>query len=104
MDIQVGFEGGRFFMATTNIVKWGNSQGIRLPKHLLDSVNLSDNDIVEIIAENDSSIIKKANPKRHRTLKERLAGFDETYVFADWNTGAPIGREIFWEPGGSDDI
>ena len=36
----------------TNIVKWGNSQGIRLPKMLLDSVNLTDSDTVDITVEN----------------------------------------------------
>ncbi|WP_408626117.1 AbrB/MazE/SpoVT family DNA-binding domain-containing protein [Acetobacterium woodii] len=32
----------------TTIIKVGNSQGIRLPKHILDSVDLSDADAVEV--------------------------------------------------------
>jgi len=44
----------------TTIVKWGNSQVIRLPKILLNSVNLTDSDTVDIIVENESIIIKKA--------------------------------------------
>ena len=84
-------------MATTNIVKWGNSQGVRLPRHLLDSVNLSDNDTVEVTVEKDSIVIRKASGGKHKTLKERLAGFDGTYVFEEWNTGTPVGEERFWE-------
>jgi antitoxin MazE len=91
-------------MATTNIVKWGNSQGIRLPRHLLDSVHLSDNDMVEIITQNDSIIIKKAANKKHKTLKERLAGYNGNYVFEEWDTGAPVGKERFWEEGNSNGL
>lgn len=79
----------------TTIVKWGNSQGIRLPKTLLDSVNLTDNDTVDVIAENGNIIIKKSeNKKPHKTIKERLAGFAGVYVAEEWDTGAPVGREV----------
>ena len=84
-------------MPTANIVKWGNSRAIRLSRTLLDSVNLSDNDTVEIIVENNSIIITKANKRKHRTLKERLEGFAGEYVGEEWDTGAPVGRERFWE-------
>lgn len=80
----------------TTIVKWGNSQGIRLPKPLLESANLSDNDTVEVIAKNNSLIIKKLEPKRaHKTLKERLAGFNGEYSFEEWDTGRPVGKEVW---------
>ena len=81
---------------TTTIVKWGNSQGVRLPKYLLDSVKLTDNDTVEVVAENDNIIIKKITVKRpHKTLKERLEGFEGEYIFEEWDTGAPVGREVW---------
>ena len=81
----------------TTIVKWGNSQGIRLPKYLLDSVNLSDNDTVDVTAEGDIIVIRKAEPKRrHRTLKERLEGVDTSkYVWEEWDTGKPVGNEVW---------
>lgn len=78
----------------TNIVKWGNSQGIRLPKYLLDSVHISDNDTVEVITENDSIVIKKLDNK-HKTIQERFKDFDGTYepIEVDW--GKPVGNEIW---------
>lgn len=80
----------------TTIVKWGNSQGIRLPKLLLDSANLSENDTVEVIAENNSIIIKKSEGKRaYKTIQERFEDFDGEYepVAVDW--GRPAGNEIW---------
>jgi antitoxin MazE len=71
----------------TNIVKWGNSQGIRLPKMLLDRVNLTESDIVDITVENGNIIIKKAeNKKQYKTIQERFKDFNEEYepIDIDW--------------------
>lgn len=77
------------------IQKWGNSQAIRLPKAILDTAQLGENEPVQIIAERDKIIIKKAATTKHRTLAERLEGFDGEYVFKEWDTGAPTGREAW---------
>ena len=93
---------------TTNITKWGNSQGIRLPKVLLDNVNMSENDTVEVLAENGVIIIKKAKPaKQYKSLKQHLEEFygediedilkkaDEEDSSSEINWGRPKGREIW---------
>jgi antitoxin MazE len=81
----------------TTIVKWGNSQGIRLPKFLLDSVNLSDHDTVEVTATEDTIIIKKAGSERKReTIEEIFAGYDGGFFQTeemDW--GDPQGNEVW---------
>jgi len=80
----------------TSIVKRGNGQEILLPKLLLESVHLADGEIVDITAENDSIIIKKSDKKRiHRTFEERIANFSGDYVFTEWDTGPPVGNEIW---------
>lgn len=33
----------------------------------------------------------------HRTFEDRIAGFDGEYVFEEWDTGEPVGKERFWE-------
>ena len=38
---------------TTTIQKWGNSQGVRIPKILLDTVKWSENEEIVIIVKND---------------------------------------------------
>lgn len=57
------------------IQKWGNSQGIRLPKTLLDALGLKERDSVELIQQEDSITIRKAKGTQHRTLEERLTAF-----------------------------
>jgi antitoxin MazE len=83
------------------IVKWGNSQGIRIPKVFLENINISENEPVDVILENEKIIIKKADSKRHKTIKERLVefygtDFGQTHIEPkeiDW--GEPMGREIW---------
>ena len=77
------------------IQKWGNSQAIRLPKALLEIASLKENEQVQIFAMRNQIIIKKVESKRRKTLKERLAGFDGDYVFQEWDTGKPVGNEVF---------
>jgi antitoxin MazE len=60
---------------TATITKWGNSQGIRLPKTILEAINWTPNDTVEIVQENNCLIISKAVCKKHKTTAERLSDF-----------------------------
>lgn len=78
----------------TTIQKWGNSHAIRLPKGILEAADLRENDQVEIKAENDYILIKRAN-KKHKTLEERLAGYKGEYVCTEWDSGKPQGKEIW---------
>ncbi len=54
--------------------KWGNSDGIRIPRSILKSLNLKTNDRLELIQEKDKIIISKPK-KRHLTLEERIEKF-----------------------------
>ena len=74
------------------IQRWGNSQGIRLPKGALSVARLGENDEVEIIATEREITIRKA--KRHQSLDELFAGYCGDYVPAEFDEGAPVGREI----------
>ena len=56
------------------IQKWGNSQGLRIPKVLLDALGLRENDRVELTQSDGGIQIKKAATE-HRTLEERLVAF-----------------------------
>ena len=56
------------------IQKWGNGQGLRIPKALLDALGLRENDWVELTQVNDGIQIKRAAAE-HRTLEERLTAF-----------------------------
>jgi len=94
----------------TTIQKWGNSQAVRLPKAVLESLMLQENDQVEIIADvdNDSIVIRKKQRKRRskKSLEQRLEEFygrpvdeiladDTLYSPVEYDWGAPVGREIW---------
>ncbi len=55
--------------------RWGNSQGIRIPKALLDALGLRENDRVELVQEKNGITVKKASAVPHKTLEERLTAF-----------------------------
>ena len=90
-------------MATATITKWGNSRGIRLPKKVLERLDLKDNDIVDILVDNDKIIIRKKY--QHKTLKQRVEEFygkdfesvvkENSYEFEEINWGKPAGDEIW---------
>lgn len=72
------------FISKTTIRKWGNSQGVRLPKDVINRAGLKENDNVEISVINGIITIRKTKPK-HLSLQERLESFynkpiDDIYV------------------------
>jgi antitoxin MazE len=79
----------------STIQKWGNSQAIRLPKAILEAAQLGEDEPVQIFAEQYKIIIKRAASMKHKTLKERLEGFAGEYAAEEWDTGAPLGKEIW---------
>jgi antitoxin MazE len=74
--------------------KWGNSQGIRIPKHILEEALLNENDYVELIIK-DGGIFLKRNEQKHVPLKERIKNYNGNYKVSEWNTGKNIGKEVF---------
>lgn len=74
------------------IQKWGNSQGIRIPKGALNVARLQENDDVEIIATEESIVLRKA--RRYRSLDQLFAGYQGNYQPVEFDTGADVGREV----------
>ena len=93
-------------MQTTesSIVKWGNSQGVRIPKKMLDILGLKDNDKIELSLE-ASGIMIKPIQKKFRNLKERVEEFyqvdfekaiaENPYCFDEVDFGKPVGEEVW---------
>ncbi len=82
-------------LTKTKIKKWGNSQGLRLGKNLLSSLNLSVDDEVNIISDNKSIIIKPVKDKNKELLKELLSRIPEDYKPKEIDWGKPVGKEIW---------
>lgn len=77
----------------TTIQKWGNSQGIRIPKFLLDAVNWSENEEIEVRAEEDKIIIQKT--EKRKNIMEFFNDCEETYERVEVDWGEPTGDEIW---------
>jgi len=79
-------------MERVAIRAWGNSQGIRIPKSILEKMDLKTSDILEIEVEGGVIILRK--PFVHKTFEERLAEFNGEISVCDFDWGEPVGREI----------
>lgn len=81
---------------TTNICRWGNSRGIRLPKAFMELAGFEDNDEVSLIADGGAIIIKKVTTKKspYPSLRERFLSYSGDYVPQEWDTGPLVGKEL----------
>lgn len=74
------------------IKPWGNSQGIRIPKNILEKLNIGISDTLQIGVENDAIVLRKVF--RHKPFEERLAEYDGEISICDFDWGEPIGKEL----------
>jgi len=74
------------------IQKWGNSQGLRIPKHILESAQIKVGDDVEILTEEHEILIKK-KPKPKFDLAEMVARMPRGYRAREETFGKPRGKE-----------
>ena len=82
----------RFVMEQVAIRSWGNSQGIRIPKEILEKLQLKVSDVLDIAVENDTIVLKKQFV--HKSFEERLAEYNGEISVCDFDWGEPMGREL----------
>ena len=75
------------------IGKWGNSLGIRLPKHISAALHLRPKDKVSCAIENGKLVLKPLSRVKKHTLKELLAKVEEPSDEISW--GKPEGEEVW---------
>lgn len=75
------------------VQRWGNSQGLRLPKHVLETSAIAVGDQVEITAQADQIVITKA--KRRFELAELVAHMPKDYQAEEVSLGEPVGKEAW---------
>lgn len=77
------------------IKKWGNGNGILLPKALLDMFSLQPDDSFTVEV-NSNQIILSPVKKKHLTLAERFANYhDQLGNQEEFWTDSPVGKELF---------
>ena len=75
------------------IGKWGNSLGIRLPKHVSEILRLRPKDKVSCAIENGKLILKPVRPVKKYALEELLSKVEDPGTEISW--GKPEGDEIW---------
>ncbi len=79
----------------TTIKKWGNSQGIRIPKAFLDALGMMENDIVELNRVDNNIVITKVKREKELTLDDIFKDYDEESVAEEFDWGSPVGKEVW---------
>ena len=77
----------------TKIKKWGNSLAVRIPKLVVSDANLKINNIVDISIDQGSIIITPIGEKEY-SLEKLLKGVSKNNLHGEFDTGAPVGKEI----------
>ncbi|MBR5348551.1 MAG: AbrB/MazE/SpoVT family DNA-binding domain-containing protein [Lachnospiraceae bacterium] len=80
---------------TTTIQKWGNSQGIRLPKSILIALKWSVDEKIEIKTLGNKIVIEPVEDKKRKTITELFDGYNSEYTPEEIDWGKPKGREVW---------
>lgn len=76
----------------TKIQKWGNSQGLRLPKQVLELAQISVGDDLEIIVGKEEITVRKLRAKKF-DLADLISRMPRGYRGSEDGFGAPAGKE-----------
>jgi antitoxin MazE len=80
----------------TKIQKWGNSQGLRLPKQVLEDARIAVGDDVDVTSRDGMIVIAPARRVRGKqSLKELVSRIPENYEPGEVNWGEPVGKEVW---------
>ena len=80
----------------TKIQKWGNSQGLRLSKQLLEDAHISVGDNVEVSTRDGAIVIEPARRVRGKqNLQELISRIPKGYKAEELDWGEPVGKEVW---------
>ena len=78
----------------TKIQKWGNSQGLRFPKTILEEVDIHVGDEVNISVQAGKIIVEPVNRVHGRfDIRELVAQMPDDYEAEEVDWGTPTGKE-----------
>jgi antitoxin MazE len=80
-------------VARTQLVKWGNSHAVRIPKTVLDQLDLHEGD--EVVIRIDDGRIFVETPRPKLTLEVLVAGITPSNRHQEQNWGRPTGDEVW---------
>ena len=85
--------GGSMNMVT-KVQKWGNSQGLRLPKQILEEAHISVGDSVNVSMRDGMIVIAPVRRVRGKqSMQELVSRILRNYKSREVEWGKPVGRE-----------
>ena len=78
----------------TKIKKWGNSLALRIPKSFALNANLRQDELVDLSIDKERIIITPIYEKEY-SLDELLGNVSEGNLHGEFDTGTPVGKEIW---------
>jgi antitoxin MazE len=80
----------------TKIQKWGNSQGLRLAKQVLEDAHISIGDDVDVTARDGLIVVAPVRRVRgKRSLQELISRIPKNYKTEEIDWGQPVGKEAW---------
>jgi len=81
----------------TKVQKWGNSQGLRLAKQVLEETHISIGDPVDVSARDGVIVIApiRKSVRAGRSLQELVSRIPKNYRPEEVEWGEPVGREAW---------
>ncbi|MFB6212420.1 MAG: AbrB/MazE/SpoVT family DNA-binding domain-containing protein [Candidatus Magasanikbacteria bacterium] len=79
---------------STKIKKWGNSLAVRVPKKIVDRLNLRENSPVHLEMR-DGELKIKPRESRNYTLEELVNEIDENNLHDSIDTTKTVGKEVW---------
>ncbi len=79
-------------MPRTQLVKWGNSLAVRIPKQVAEEARLREGDTLVIEVERELVNLRRENAVP--TLQELVAQITPENRYGEVSTGAEVGREV----------
>ena len=80
----------------TKLQKWGNSQGVRFTKAILDEAQIRVGDHVNISVRKGQIIVEPVRTVRGKyDLKELVSKLPEDYRTGESDWGPPVGKETW---------
>lgn len=76
----------------SRLQKWGNSNGIRIPKKIIEDLNIKEDEILNLEIEDNRLIITKSKRKSFDEITKNYSG---SYVCEEYEPYKKVGNELW---------
>lgn len=78
-----------------SISRWGNSQGLRIPKSIVEALQINIGDKVKIFIDNGRAVIEPVKKRKKVDIDTLIADIPKDYKKSEELLATPMGKEIW---------